>query len=82
MADRTAWRSCSDNGWFSRFGKGKKAAPPVHDDLVQRDFTADAPKELSLGDITEHRTLEGKLYVCAIKDVFATGSSAIQSALG
>jgi hypothetical protein len=28
MAERTAWQICSDNGWWSRFGKrkrGKKA---------------------------------------------------------
>lgn len=77
MAERTAWRICSANGWFSRFGKkpkrgnGKKAGPPVHEDLVQRDFTANASNTLWLGDITEHRTLEGKVYVCAIKDVFS-----------
>ena len=39
MAERTAWRICSDNGWWSVFGKkrGKngKAGPPVHDDLVE-----------------------------------------------
>ncbi len=34
-------------------------------------FTASAPDELWLADITEHRTMEGKLYVCAIKDVFS-----------
>ena len=76
MAERTAWRICSDNGWFSRFGKkkrgkGTKAGPPVHDDLVRRVFTADAPNTLWLADITEHRTGEGKLYLCAIKDVFS-----------
>ena len=77
MAERTAWRICSTNGWFSRFGKkpkrGKstKAGPPVHNDLVQRDFTATAANELWLADITEHRTLEGKLYLCAVKDVFS-----------
>jgi transposase InsO family protein len=77
MATRTAWRICSANGWFSRFGKkprrgkGGKVGPPVHDDLVERDFTADAPNTLWLADITEHRTLEGKLYLCAIKDVFS-----------
>jgi len=65
MAPRTAWRICSTNGWFSTFGKkpkrgtGKKTGPPVHDDLVQRYLTADTPNELWLGDITEHRTLEG-----------------------
>ena len=52
-------------------GKNGKVGPPVHDDLVERDFTADAPNQLWLSDITEHRTGEGKLYLCAIKDVFS-----------
>jgi putative transposase len=74
--DRTMWRVCSANGWWSAFGKkrgknGKKPGPPVHDDLVRRDFTAEAPNQLWLADITEHRTGEGKLYLCAIKDVFS-----------
>jgi putative transposase len=43
----------------------------VHDDLVRRIFTADAPNQLWLTDITEHRTDEGKLYLCAVKDVFS-----------
>ena len=43
MAERTAWRICSDNQWWSAFGKKKrgkngKAGPPVHDDLVGRIF--------------------------------------------
>lgn len=77
MSDRTAWKSTSANGWWSAFGKrnargkGKKAGPPVHDDLVQREFVADAPNRLWLTDITEHRTAEGKLYLCAIKDIFS-----------
>lgn len=76
MCERTAWRICSSNGWRSAFGKkrgknGKKPGPPVHDDLVQRDFTAEAPNRLWLADITEHPTGEGKLYLCAIKDVFS-----------
>ena len=62
-------------GLWSVFGKkrGKngKVGPPVHDDLVERDFTADEPNQLWLSDITEHRTGEGKLYLCAIKDVFS-----------
>jgi putative transposase len=41
----------------------------VHDDRVNRVFTASAPNKLWLTDITEHRTDEGKLYLCAIKDV-------------
>ena len=78
MVDRTAWRICSANGWWSVFGKprgknGKKSKPGVaaHPDLVQRVFTADAPNRLWLTDITEHRTAEGKLYLCAVKDVFS-----------
>ena len=76
MAERTAWKICSELGWWSAFGKkrgrnGKKAGPPVHDDLVQRDFTAAAPNRLWLADITEHRTREGKLYLCAVKDVYS-----------
>ncbi|WP_103377347.1 IS3 family transposase [Streptomyces noursei] len=75
MADRTAWRICRDNRWWSVFGKkrgrSKKAGPPVHDDLVSRNFTASGPNRLWLTDITEHATDEGKLYLCAIKDVFS-----------
>lgn len=84
MADRTTWRICRDNGWWSVFGKkrgknGKKPGPAVHDDLctvtdedgrVRHEFTADAPNQLWLTDITEHKTAEGKLYLCAIKDVY------------
>ena len=75
MAERTEWRICSEQGLWSVFGKkrGKngKPGPPVHDDLVERDFTASEPNALWLSDITEHRTGEGKLYLCAIKDVFS-----------
>jgi transposase InsO family protein len=77
MAERTAWRICSGNGWWSTFGKrkrrgkGAKVGPPVHDDLVRRDFTAEAPNRLWLADITEHHTREGKLYLCAIKDAWS-----------
>jgi putative transposase len=75
MAERTGWRICTENKWWSAFGKkrGKngKVGPPVHDDHVERNFTADEPNQLWLSDITEHRTVEGKLYLCAIKDVFS-----------
>ena len=52
-------------------GQGKAARAAVHDDLVRRDFHAPAPNLLWLTDITEHPTAEGKLYCCAIKDVFS-----------
>ncbi len=74
--DRTVWRICADNGWWSAFGKkraanGKKPGPPAHEDRVRRDFTAGAPNRLWLTDITEHPTGEGKVYLCAIKDVYS-----------
>ena len=74
--DRTVWRICAANSWWSVFGKkrganGKKPAPPAHDDLVERQFTAQRPNQLWLTDITEHPTRDGKLYLCAIKDVFS-----------
>ena len=73
MAERTAWRLCSQNAWWSAFGKprgknGRKPGAPAHDDLVERDFTAEKVNELWLTDITEHPTSEGKLYLCAVKD--------------
>ncbi|RKT78486.1 transposase InsO family protein [Terracoccus luteus] len=76
MAERTAWKLCSQQGWWSTFGKkrgrnGKTPGPPVHDDLVEREFTAPAPNRLWLSDITEHWTGEGKLYLCAVKDVYS-----------
>ena len=74
--DWTAWRICRDNRWWSVFGKPKnrttgKPGTPAHDDLVRRVFTAEALNELWLTDITEHRTDEGKVYLCAIKDVYS-----------
>lgn len=50
-------------------GLNRKAGPPVHDDLLLRDFTATQMNQLWLTDITEHWTDEGKLHLCAIKDV-------------
>lgn len=66
-------RLCSQQRIWSVFAKkrglNRKAGPPVHDDLVLRDFTADRPNAVWLTDITEHWTGEGKLYLCAIKDL-------------
>jgi putative transposase len=68
-------RLCSSHGIFSVLAKkkGRKLRPgePVHDDLVHREFSAARPNELWYIDITEHRTAEGKLYVCAVKDAFS-----------
>ncbi len=65
-------RLCSSQRLWSvhsrKRGLNRKPGPPVHDDLVGRDFTAKEPNVTWLVDITEHPTGEGKLYLCAIKD--------------
>ena len=67
-------RLCSQQQIWSAFAKrrglSRKAGPPVHDDLVARQFTAAGPDRTWLADITEHANAEGKLYLCAIKDVY------------
>jgi transposase InsO family protein len=75
--ERRAWRLCSQQRLWStttkkgRRGSGKTPGPAVHDDLVERKFSAVAPNVLWLTDITEHPTADGKLYCCAIKDVYS-----------
>jgi transposase InsO family protein len=77
VSERRVWRLCRDHRIWStttkkgRPSSGKTPGPAVHDDLVQRDFTAPAPDRVWLTDITEHPTSEGKLYLCAIKDCFS-----------
>jgi transposase InsO family protein len=65
-------RLCAQQRIWSAFSKrrglNRKAGPPVHEDLVQRGFTAGRLDRIWLTDITEHPTAEGKLYLCALKD--------------
>jgi transposase InsO family protein len=77
VGERRVWRLCSQQQLWSttvrkgRRGKGKRPGPAVHDDHLQRDFTADEPNRKWVTDITEHPTAEGKVYCCAIKDLFS-----------
>ena len=45
-SENRVWRICSMQQIFSlhanKKGRSRKAGPPVHDDLVRRDFTAGA----------------------------------------
>lgn len=75
MSARTVWKLCCVNAWWPVFGKkrgknGKRPGPPVHNDLLatinahggtRHAFLADHPNQISLSDITERRTSEGKL---------------------
>jgi transposase InsO family protein len=77
LSEGRVWRLCHQAQIWSTTTKkgrrhsGKTPGPAVHDDLVNRDFTAPAPNVTWLTDITEHPTAEGKLYCCAIKDCFS-----------
>ena len=60
--------------------KAGSTGPAPHDDLlavvdehgvVRHEFVADGPNKVWLWDISEHPTREGKLYICAIKDVWS-----------
>lgn len=75
LSERRVWRLCHVAGIRSTTTMRKRrhapAGPPAHDDLVKRQFRATASNKLWLTDITEHPTKEGKLYLCAVKDVFS-----------
>ena len=56
MAARTAWRICSEMGWWSAFGKpkrgkGKKPGPPVHNDLLAERRVPAHPLHHQLGQV-------------------------------
>jgi putative transposase len=57
-SEHRVWRLCRDHRIWSTTTKkgrrhsGKRPGPAVHDDLVQRDFTAPAPDMVWLTDIT------------------------------
>ena len=75
VGERRVWRLCSEMSIFSAFTKKGKAAkkpgPAVHDDVVERDFSASRPNELWFTDTTEHPTSEGKLYMASIEDAYS-----------
>jgi transposase InsO family protein len=53
-----------------RRSKGQPG-PAVHDDLVRREFRAAGPVRVRLTNITEHLTAEGKVNICAVRDVWS-----------
>jgi len=63
-------------------GLNRKPGPPVHDDLVERDFDAPAPNLLWLTDITEHPTAEASSTSARSRTPAPSGSSATPSAPG
>lgn len=57
-------------GCTRRYHSSEKAATSSAD-LVERNFTPDAPDRLYVADVTQHRTSEGWLYLAVVIDCFS-----------
>ena len=64
-------RLIGQRGISHRHKSRRRPAEAVHQDLVQRRFVASGPDLLWCTDITEHPTRAGKVYCCAVEDVFS-----------
>jgi transposase InsO family protein len=72
---RTVYRVCSDNGITKSKRKPKgltKADKQAQksDDLIKRDFSANAPNKKLVSDITQLPAKDGNLYISAVFDCF------------
>ena len=75
VPSRTVRRIMKEERLFGR-PSGRRAkyrgrsGPASAEDLLRRDFTADAPNCAWVSDITEFKTATGKLYLCPVKDLY------------
>ncbi len=73
----TVYRVMKENGLLKKAKRHpngitrEDAAAQKSDNLISRDFTADAPNRKWLSDITEVSCSDGKLYVAAVMDCFS-----------
>jgi putative transposase len=58
-------------GIYRRRGHRNLVNAATEEDLVRRQFTAEAPDRLWLTDITEHPAADGKLYCAAVMDAYS-----------
>lgn len=76
VSRRTVYRAMQESGLLHRKRKPHgitKATTEIQEqeNLIKRDFTADAPMKKLLCDITEIQCSDGKLYVSPIMDCFS-----------
>ena len=64
-------REESLQGIYRRRGRRNLVNAATEEDLVRRQFTAEAPDRLWLTDITEHPAADGKLYCAAVMDAYS-----------
>ncbi|RTW22444.1 hypothetical protein DZA01_11960 [Pseudomonas aeruginosa] len=53
------------------FGRSASNCPAGVSNLLERDFTALEPERKWVTDITEIATLEGKLFLCVVLDLYS-----------
>ena len=58
-------------GVHRRRWRHRHRSPAVFEDLVKRQFTAEAPNRLWVTDITQNRTEQGWVYCAAVIDVYS-----------
>src|ERR1700722_19394587 len=64
-------REAGLQGIYRRKGRRNLVNAATEEDLVSRQFTAEAPDRLWLTDITEHPAGDGKLYCAAVMDAYS-----------
>jgi putative transposase len=64
-------RDAGLQGICRRRGRRNLVNAATEDDLVRRQFRAEAPDRLWLTDITEHPAADGKLYCAAVMDAYS-----------
>jgi putative transposase len=64
-------REAGLQGIYRRKGRRNLVNAATEEDLVGRQFTAEAPDRLWLTDITEHPAGDGKLYCAAVMDAYS-----------
>ena len=75
-SERTVYRVCKDNNLIIKKKKRPNALTKADrnaqksENIIKQDFTADAPGQKYLSDITEVPCLDGKLYVAPVLDCF------------
>jgi putative transposase len=77
VSENTVASYMRENDWYSKTKRKFKHTTdsnhdlPIADNLLERDFTPDAPDQSYVGDITYVRTREGWLYLATVIDLYS-----------
>ena len=74
VADKTVSAIMKENGWFSIRGGAKKIyemAKQRKENILAQNFTATAPNQVWVSDVTFFSFKNDKYYICVILDLFA-----------